>query len=301
MPRYSKCFGAISLDRGAAKGRPLTAIERKHVVKYDPKRAPPKAVGALNMPKAMAPPAAPGRERQHSVKSFARGQRRVHHATHFVPISRAVHAELAAIHDERSEPASLKKELTKAPLLLCRSVTRWRRAAGQPIRNVAETRSLPWTLARHRCAKAAAIGPLRRRAAAPAAAPAGEAPCRRAERPPSVGRIRHKAARLCGEAAVGDFVTATVKGEERTAEVARRDSTGRVRLSLAGGDSIWVQMDAILSVLPPEEAAAAKEAAKAAQKAKVEAAAYNLATAGRHGDEGLKKRDLDALCVCAMP
>ena len=35
--------------------RPLTAIERKHV-KYDPKRAPPKAVGALNMPKAMAPP-----------------------------------------------------------------------------------------------------------------------------------------------------------------------------------------------------------------------------------------------------
>ena len=60
-----------------------------------------------------------------------------------------------------------------------------------------------------------------------------------------------------------------------------RDSTGRVRLSLAGGDSIWVQMDAILSVLPPEEAAAAKEAAKAAQKAKVEAEAYNLATAGR--------------------
>ena len=41
----------------AAKGRPLTAIERKHV-KYDPKRAPPKAVGALNMPKAMAPPGA---------------------------------------------------------------------------------------------------------------------------------------------------------------------------------------------------------------------------------------------------
>ena len=40
-------------------------------------------------------------------------------------------------------------------------------------------------------------------------------------------------------------------------------------------------MDAILSVLPPEEAAAAKEAAKAAQKAKVEADAYNLATAGR--------------------
>ena len=36
---------------------PLTAIERKHV-KYDPKRAPPKAVGALNMPKAMAPPGA---------------------------------------------------------------------------------------------------------------------------------------------------------------------------------------------------------------------------------------------------
>ena len=41
----------------AAKGRPLTAIERKHV-KYDPKRAPPKAVGALNMPKATAPPGA---------------------------------------------------------------------------------------------------------------------------------------------------------------------------------------------------------------------------------------------------
>ena len=54
--------------------------------------------------------------------------------------------------------------------------------------------------------------------------------------------------------------------------MARRDSTGRVRLSLAGGDSIWVQMDAILSVLPPEEAAAAKEAAKAAQKAKVTSA-----------------------------
>ena len=120
-------------------------------------------------------------------------------------------------------------------------------------------------------------------------------------RPPAGRRARHRAGscagrgagrarpsdefvtkrRGSGEAAVGDFVTATVKGEERTAEVARRDSTGRVRLSLAGGDSIWVQMDAILSVLPPEEAAAAKEAAKAAQKAKVEAEAYNLATAGR--------------------
>ena len=54
-----------------------------------------------------------------------------------------------------------------------------------------------------------------------------------------------------------------------------------IRDSSSGGDSIWVQMDAILAVLPPEEAVAAKEAAKAAQKAKVEAEAYNLATAGR--------------------
>ena len=73
-------------------------------------------------------------------------------------------------------------------------------------------------------------------AAAPAAAPN--------ERRPSDEFVTKR--RGSGEAAVGDFVTATVKGEERTAEVARRDSTGRVRLSLAGGDSIWVQMDAIL-------------------------------------------------------
>ena len=48
---------ARALAGVAAKGRPLTAVERKHV-KYDPKRAPPKAVGALNMPKATAPPGA---------------------------------------------------------------------------------------------------------------------------------------------------------------------------------------------------------------------------------------------------
>ena len=190
---------------------------------------------------------------------------------------KTLHAKLEATHNE--EVAALKKELTKA------------RAEIVSLRDEVNTLKAGQADSQRRqdfvasqnylgsAAAPAAAPPAVAPAAAPAAAPEAAPAAAPIERRPSDEFVTKR--RGSGEAAVGDFVTATVKGEERTAEVARRDSTGRVRLSLAGGDSIWVQMDAILSVLPPEEAAAAKEAAKAAQKAKVEAEAYNLATAGR--------------------
>ena len=81
-------------------------------------------------------------------------------------------------------------------------------------------------------------------------------------------------ARRNEDASAGDFVSAVVRGKEQMAEVVKRDATvrpPRLRLSLVGGDTLWVQADAVRRLASADEAEQTRLAWKEAKIAKIQA------------------------------